>query len=489
MAFDTKWKLDLDATTITLMADWSRDRWVGGPGQASTMLPGRGSSIDGNVYYAGLYNVNFDGDSLLSLKNYGASLHVEHDFGSAKLLSISAYRVTNGFLRGDSDATPIRFLNYYVAVNDKAITQEFQLSSSSDSKLKWILGTFFLKTHQPVLQNQVFVNLATNTEVRPFSKDLSRTTSIAAFAEATYAIDPRTKLTAGIRYTIDQKKHEFAANGGAKFVAPKETYKSPTWRLAINHDLSEDVMVYASYNRGFKSGVYSTGNTNPAVEPSKVDAYEVGMKSEFLDRRITFNLAGFYTKYRDIQIGTTIITPTGGSFRLFNAAGARFKGLEAELIVRPVNDLRLSASLSVLDGKYTSFTNAPGFAFAPDNRGAFRVPIDATGTKTINSPPFSAVVSARYIVHSSIGPIQFSANSSYISRYFTSVDKLIPQKSYNISAASIDWTSPDDRWNLRFWSNNIFNKRYFSLVLPRASGFVANPGEPRTYGLAATVKF
>ncbi|RYD92342.1 MAG: hypothetical protein EOP50_12845, partial [Sphingobacteriales bacterium] len=299
MALDTKWKLDLDATTITLMADWSRDRWIGGPGQSSLTLPGRGSSIDGNDYYAGLYNINADGKSVLRLKNYGGSLHIQHDFGGAQLLSISAYRVTNGILYGDSDATPVAFLDYFVGINDKAITQEFQLTSSPDSKLSWILGTFFLKTHQPVDQSQVFTNGAAVT--RPFSKDLSRTTSYAAFAQATYPIGSNTKVTAGIRYTIDQKKHNFRANGGVKFVAPKETYKSPTWRLAINHDLSEDVMVYASYNRGFKSGVYSTGNTNPAVKPSKVDAYEVGIKSEFLDRRVTFNLAGYYAKYHDIQ--------------------------------------------------------------------------------------------------------------------------------------------------------------------------------------------
>ena len=144
-----------------------------------------------------------------------------------------------------------------------------------------------------------------------------------------------TNLTLGARYTHDERKLNSTGYGDllAGFAVPlfdiseKSTFNKPTWRIALDHQFSGDVMAYASYSRGFKSGVYNlTSPTDPVVKPETLDAYEIGIKSQLLDHRLQLNASTFYYDYSDIQL-TTI---KGASQILVNAAKAKIYGVDVD---------------------------------------------------------------------------------------------------------------------------------------------------------------
>lgn len=479
-------RLDLDDTTITLRGDWSRDVFHGGPGQPTATLPGQGNSFNGVAYFAGFYNVNSDIDTVLRLENYGGSLTVEHDFGGLQFRSISAYRKAHSFVFGESDSIPLFLLHFTAEIKDSIFTQEAHLLSSPGSKIEWIVGGFYLHSKPRLGPSDLILPTGTFSTFNNL-----KTVSLALFGQATYPLGDDTNITVGGRYTIDEKNYTNIASSGVVTVLPEKTYKSPTWRLAFDHKFDEDIMAYASYNRGFKSGLYGTGTTAPAVRPATVDAYEAGLKTQLLDRRVTLNLAAFYSKYKNIQISSTVINANAGTsfIQLQNAASARTKGLEADLVVRPVNDLRLTASVSLLDAKYTDFRNAPGFVFAPNNRGLLRTIFDASGRTMNGAPSLSYTLSASYVVHSGIGDIRLEASDSYTSKYWFSVDHLQPSQARHLVGASVDWTSPDERWNVRLWGSNLLKERYYDVVVARTSQLAATTGAPRTYGITATANF
>ncbi|WP_340265737.1 TonB-dependent receptor [Sphingobium mellinum] len=157
--------------------------------------------------------------------------------------------------------------------------------------------------------------------------------------------------------------------------------------------------------------------------------------------------------------------------------------------MRPVADLRISASASVLDAKYTEWLNAPLFQYAPNGFGLIRTVFDASGRTMSNAPKLSATLSASYVVHSGFGNVEFSASDSYVSKYFNTVDHLQASQARHLLGASVKLTSLDERWSVQLWGNNLTNKKYFDVIAPNAYQNRANPGAPRTYGVTATANF
>ena len=133
------------------------------------------------------------------------------------------------------------------------------------------------------------------------------------------------------------------------------TQEEPTWRVSLDHRFSDAFMMFASYNRGFKSGLYNMVNlSQDAVDSEIVDAYEVGFKSDLADDRVRLNGSVFYYDYQDMQIQVI----NAGLTVLSNAAQAEVKGAELELQALATDNLRIYASLSYLDTEFTDFPNA-----------------------------------------------------------------------------------------------------------------------------------
>jgi outer membrane receptor protein involved in Fe transport len=188
------------------------------------------------------------------------------------------------------------------------------------------------------------------------------TTSWAAYAQTAFPVWEGGRLTLGLRYTDDERKFsggQFLPAFGNIFIPgtapPKTDADEFTWRVALDHQISDELMVFATYNRGFKSGVYNLVNANQdPVEPELVDAYEVGFKSDLLEDRLRLNGSVFYYDYTDLQQQVIF----AGLTVLSNAATAEVLGGELELIAAPTDNLEVRLGVSLLDSEYTDYPGA-----------------------------------------------------------------------------------------------------------------------------------
>jgi iron complex outermembrane receptor protein len=232
---------------------------------------------------------------------------------------------------------------------------------------------------------------------------------MAAFGQTTVEVLPKTDLTAGLRYTRDRVSIDgfdvIPAIAGDKPLSQNGEstgYGKPTWRGALDHHFTDDLLGYVSENRGYKSGLYSTDSfTKPAVKPEQIDAYETGVKSEFFDHRVRVNMAGFYDKWSDIQV-----EEFAGAISYFvNAASATIYGFDLDTTANLVEGLALRTSISFAHGRYKSFTDAPSY-FIPGtstiNPAGAQI-VDATGNVTTHTPDFTGLVSLDYSYPTRIG--------------------------------------------------------------------------------------
>lgn len=513
-----------DADT-ELMLNGSYDWRRSDQGQASRAVPGSftraGYSPD--AAGAGFYDATTDFNQFYESELYQFSARFSHDFGNARLVSITAYtEITADPSVLDIDASPSPFFNAETGQGQEMITQEFQLLSADDSPFTWILGAFFLSDEayfRARFTGQIFGGGT------GLSDTVQETFSISAFAQGTYEILPRTNLTLGVRYTSDHRE----LNGVARLISAagttttfgpfsdEVTFSSVTGRLALDHHLTDDIMVYAAYNRGFKSGVYNiagiaVGSTAVAAQPvlpEDLNAYSVGFRTEFLDGAVRFNGEAYYYDYRNIQVQNVI----PGGTQLVNGGQATIYGVEFETQVRPVQNLLINWAVSFNEGQYDEFLNGPQFFPLPPNPqvrippGCNGVPpyppaagaspaaqraCDLSGNETIQTPPFTSNLSVIYTIPSSVGEFTLSGSWAVGGNYFFEADNnpVTRQPRTNVVNASVQWASVDERFTVRLWANNITEEEYYNYVTEStSSGNKYSPAAPRTYGVTLGVNF
>jgi iron complex outermembrane receptor protein len=491
-----------------------------GFGGTSPEVAGAGFYDSANSSIRDFYDTDF----------WQANGKLTHDFGSVSLVSITAYNRTKTFFSFDLDAAAPDILNATVDNNAKTFTQEVQLLSNGDESFDWILGGFFLSDTS--VFDLVASGLGVTSRFGPgatqaqFSRQ--KTTSYAIFGQANYELTPEFSLTAGLRYTSDKRAE---SDGGSAIItgtgatliaagpfASSKTFRKLTWRLAADYQVTPDVMIYASYNRGFKSGVYNLPGYSPAsnaplppVQPEVLDAYAVGFKSELFDRLLRLNVEAFYYDYKNIQFQNNVPPPNAGTI-LTNAGAAEIRGIEGELTLAPARGFSIIANASYLDGNYTEFPNAPTFfplrpnapipipagcAFTAYPTGAPGAPAaqqacNQRGSRTVNTPPFSAAVTALYELTTDIGSFDLSGSWTHGGNYYSEADNLnfVRQPSYDLFNAAIRWRDPSDKISLRVWGNNLTKAKYYSYVANGGtSGPKYSPAAPQTYGVTLGFQF
>lgn len=490
-------------TTVTLAGDYYRQKesLVGHPIVKNIF----GYSDPG--FWNSLNNLNNSTD----LENYGASLRVEHEADPFRIISMTGYRHTKSVGYFDFDASPLSLVAFTPLVpKDESISQEFQLTSNPGSSIKWVAGVFLYYDkagYYPFMQQGLGTPATSGGFVK--REDAQTTNSYAGFAQATVPVIRNTNLTLGVRYSLDDRSLEYtqtsssaALNVGTRGPI-KVSYPKTTFRVSLDHQFNRDFMVYASFNTGFKSGLFNLNTpTDPAVHPETITAYEAGFKAKVLDGRLQLEGAGFHYDFSDIQLRRVL---TGGGTQLLNAASARINGLDLSLQAVPVDNLNLNASLSLLDTKFTSFPNAPATvplpatalaggvcptsSSGPATGGNLVCIVDATGNHLTQAPPVSANFGASYSFDLAGGTMMLSGAYSYTSSFNWEADNRLKEPEHHIVRASIGWKAPDDRWQIRFWGQNLTNEKRTSLTSSNGSGDTSVPAEPRTYGVTVSVKF
>jgi iron complex outermembrane receptor protein len=419
-------------------------------------------------------------------KQYGGSLRIDQDLGPVHAVSITSYRRIQGHWRADNDLGPspiVQVDNYNTADYG---TQEFQLSNKDPGRLTWLAGAFFYVNQVYGADPQANQGTGTAGGYRAMY-GVQFTRSASVFGQATYAIFDDTKLTLGLRYTdetLTAKGRTTDING--KVVAgpfrDQFTSKPWTWRIALDHDFNENILGYVSYNRGFKSGGYNLSSPGAApFFPETVDAYETGIKSTFLDRRVRLNVGAFYYNYKNLQVA---VVPGGGSQIFTNAARARNYGLDATLDFAATRNLQLSAGLGLLHAKYRDYPDAQGFTI----RGVpFPIP-NAAGRNLPYAPHVTGNLGAEYDMPLQKGDLRATANVSYTSKTYVTPDEGLVRPAYTLLSSSLEYRS-DSWWSIEVWGKNLLDKYYYANAVESRNGWYIVAAPPRTFGVTLKGKF
>ena len=440
------------------------------------------------------YDINSDITPFYRTREAGGALTLQKQVGEVKLLSISSYRREIEQVHIDFDGNQFPAIEINQKNNREVITQEFQASGGED-RFNWVAGLYYFDFRErvwgPSLTGLVFPpGFVISSE--------NRDRAYAGYAQATAEILPDTRLTLGARYTVEKRRITGRTTFGG-IVNPgsagtqEETFRKPNFRVALDHKFTPDILGYASWTRGFNAGFFNTlsfgGFTdaaNPVVQPEEIDAYETGVKSDFLDHRLRVNVAAFLYDYANLQ---QQIYSTAGIIAI-NAASARIKGVDLDITARPTRNLILSFGANYLDTKYLSYPLAPNYDYLPS--GEFQ-PVgarDAKGKRIVMAPKFGFLASATYTLETSVGVFDTTVNVNYQTKQNSDPQNEYPIRGRTLLGLTEQWRSADDKTSVTGWVKNLTNEKYdLSYSLLATVGLVANPAAPRTYGVTIGRRF
>ncbi|MGF7150126.1 iron complex outermembrane receptor protein [Sphingomonas zeicaulis] len=431
------------------------------------------------------------------VRSWGGSLKVDQDVGFATLTSLTAFSKTRQFAVTDSDLSPAASSQSRIRFGDDMISQDLTLASSAGGPLKWLVGGTYYR-EKGFFFNRTFGGLTVPAADPPLTSgqdvERIRIEAVAVFAELEYRITDRLTLIAGGRYSHDEPGFSgariFPATGlenPATRVAGADSFSKFTPRVSLRYAVTPTLNAYATYSKGFKSGVFNANQLQAdAVEPENVSAYEIGMKGA-LSRSFSFDLAGYYYDYQGLQIASFGTTATNVILR--NAAQAEIYGLEANGNLSPVTGLNLRAGAAYTHGEYTDFPGAQGFRRTTNAAGTpiggnTSFSFDASGQRLIRTPRLQANGTISYETDLGNGStIGGNATVSHTSRMNHDVSGNFVQPAFTLVNANLSWTSADDHIRATLFGTNIFDEDYIAGVLVSGIATAVTYAQPRSYGV------
>lgn len=429
---------------------------------------------------------------LADYESWAGSLNASFNFGPVTLNSITSYTEADFYGTTDLDRTNLELTALDLPKNQKTFVQEFNLVSNGDSPLKWVVGAFYMddKHTQRVITN---LNLAAATRTD------NNTKAMAVFGEANYTIGNFT-LIAGIRYSHETKEFIFA--NATLSETQERTFNTWTPRVGVRYALDEHSNLYATWSRGFKSGLLDgSPGAIKTIFPEQVDAYEVGYKYGRGSTSITAAL--YYYDYTNVQFARFNPNAPGLS-DLFNAAKQKNYGAEIEFATEITDNFKLRGALSYIHARYESFNDA--LIFCPKGPPAFGNAIiligqlnpctgkinddGATGNKVIRTPEFTASISGNYRHELPSGhAIEVNGTVFYSTEFFWSPAERQLEPAYVMINGEIAYSFGQDRFRVSVWGKNLANEIQHLYVAESAAGDSASYTAPRTYGISMRVRF
>ena len=395
--------------------------------------------------------------------------------------SLTGYRDLDSSFGRDGDGSPHRVAEFLDELDQQQFTQEFQLlGTSEDQRLNWILGLYYFEEDGNNI-NTLDFSVSNFVSGGKFDNE-----SKAVFMQAGYDITDDITVTLGLRYTDESKTftpdqfiltNYFAGSGDPSLDAPfmqagsrilpklaKEiSIEETTPMLNVRWQVRENVMLYASYSEGFKSGGFSqrvfppqvAGATAPAgtadidlipsFEPEFVESTEIGLKYTSEDGRLRINAAIFDTRYDDFQIQVfTSVAPVTK-----NAASVGIQGGELELTWAPAEGWMLETSVGITDAQYETLSSAD--TLISKSNDLERVP-DMTLSAAISKETFLSDGSAVTV------RLDWSYRADQEMDTFNSPE--IRQDSYSLLNANVRWTSADEKYEVMLGGTNLADEKY-----------------------------
>jgi len=440
---------------------------------------------------------------------WGGSLTIDAELSDRLALkSITAYREFDTYWSGDPDVSPLSLILSEETLTNWQFSQELRLTGELiDDVLNFTVGGYYFDA-TTTYANRVSFPYIGVPGYDFLGDDPVDSTTKAAFAHIELNPIERLGITAGIRYTDDTKVYNYsrsnpdgtpnAAVGSIDGYAG--TYKEDRfdYRIGIDFDVTDDIMIYAQRSTGFKGGGVNPRPYVPEqVQPfssETVDANEIGIKAELFDRRMRLNFSGFYNKYKDIQLTLLSCPQYAPSFLPDDAAKAAFpcalpqnagdatiQGIELETEIRPVDGLLIDGSISHIDAKYTSID------------AAAQNPNLQVGSVLGNTPRWKGSFGIQYEIPvgnsgSSITP-RFDA--SYRSKIYTGSGNSARTQidGYWLANARLTYRNDPGNWDLSLEVQNLFNEFYYVAIVDPGSFLWAQPSKPREWAVTVKKRF
>lgn len=418
------------------------------------------------------------------LTSRGISARVEGAFGNLDFTSITAYRELE-----DELSTRIGF-PYSQMTDQDQFSQEFTIGQSGQGALDWIAGVYFFQEDLQLDTTFIF----------PFSID-SSTDSIAVFGQGTLAVNDQLSLTAGVRATNDEKDFDGVGPFGFARMDSQE-FENVSYTIGADYRFNDDVLGYAKYSTGFKSGGWSPDAFGATaiflpVDEETLDSFEVGIKSEWFDS-LRVNAAAFFNQYEGLQIGATV---PGLGFTRFNVDETEISGIEVEAVWQVTDKFQLNGNWGLLDAEYTSLTGdqARGLInnLANPIEGCAGVDpsVDAEaircalGLDLKNAPEFKATLGALYTTPFHNGEMIVSADASFEDDSWSLVANAPAHAFIEIDPiynARVKYQ--DDRgWSVALFGRNLTDEAYYRASSATALTTYASP--PYEYGIEFGAEF
>ena len=474
------------------------------------------------------------GNSFSRMRNYGGSLTIEANLGGPVLKSITAYRELHWQSAEDEDGSPLPILQTSFDENQHQFSEELQLTGKAiNQRLSYVLGLYYFNEGGNLHDLVTFPAGLLQIDGQNFLS----TTNYAGYAHLNYKITDQLSITIGGRYTHENKHFTglqsdpngifYKLNGyyapssasqaalcksGAAVpslqgipaglfcypntaniyqvypVAPaggfQQSFNNFSPKLGLEFQAGNDLLLYASFSKGYKTGGWTTrlttpqpaGTSAPTFGPEKATTYEAGVKSQFLDRKVVLNLAGFYTDYKGIQLNFQV----GTSPTLQNAGNAHIYGFEAELQARPVPELTIGANVGYTHARYSFLS--------PFVTG---VTLASSLPKT---PEWKFTLSPVYTIDlESHGSVLLSADYTRTSSLYNDTENtpLLRRPGTDALNASITYRAPGERWSLSVGGTNLTDNRYLTTGQNQVAGgeTYGTYNRPREWYATARVKF
>ncbi|MEP1382175.1 MAG: TonB-dependent receptor [Paraglaciecola sp.] len=430
------------------------------------------------------YNsVELDGYSWLAQYDVSEALQVKY-IGSHR----ESYSATNI----DFDSTALDIFDVPAEYDDSNDTHEVNLSYGADG-LSFVAGVYFYDGEScgnfdailGFLGRAAFATPGLTREVSGCNNSESQ----AVYGQSSFDVSDKLSMSVGLRYTKEEKSATVnnglifdnvypysdwipgyvrpegdivpqvlgtdSNNDGVLDAPAKDDWSRLTPSFSVEYQYAKNIMFYASYAQGFKSGTFNPRATinEPSVDPEVVDSFEVGMKSDWNDN-LRANVTLFALDHKDRQYISVlpVSSPEDLQQILGNVGSSTGQGVEAEFTYAATDDLTFDIALGYIDAEFSEVIQE-----------TVDGPVDISDAFAIaNTPEYTANFAANYVWSSDVGDLVFSANYYYRDDYTITetANSLITQNGYGLLNMSVSWTSVEGDWYGGIHAKNLTDEEY-----------------------------
>lgn len=438
---------------------------------------------------------------LITFDEVALSGQINWEIGGLTLTSITALRDSDERVVQDFDGTSVAFFQTDRIQDYRQFSQELRLGGEFFEGVSGVIGFFYWENEYQLDQT---TTLPTGAQANPMTDH--STESYAIFGDFDIELTDRARLSIGARYSWDDKEFTRTLAPGVAF-SNADNWSEFTPRVSLDYDVTDDILAYASYSRGYRAGGFN-GRANSAsavatgYDPETVDSYELGLKTSFAGGDVILNFAGFYSKYNDKQEDVVQATPPGSANPqetvTLNAASATIKGLELDMRAQLFDGFSLTGAVGILDANYDSF-------FVDLNVNGEQDPGEDASTRQLRrTPDFTFSIAANYeTAVSANSDLAFNLRLSTTSSYQTTIvaapgnfgmndPRGLHQATEDLSAALTYtlYVGDDSKLYARVFGRNLLDQERLSSALPVAGLFTFGTAiPPRQYGVSVGFEF